>query len=195
MLADLHCDVAVVEVGQCCCHAGIMACQHYLCHGALLLPSIACQPLVQVALWSLLCKLLLPTCTCMFACHVACMHDSASRDVQHAQFILSIPTIVEQLLLRGAPLARTASAHAPLGWAEPSGSGDSFRARFYGVAAPPAAFMVRFRRPYRPHMRPYAGTTRMFGRGRPVALSASHGRKELARFGPKLKFCRVHLPG
>ena len=68
-----------------CCHAGIMACQHYLCHGALLLPSIACQPLVQVALWSLLCKLLLPTCTCMFACHdVACMHD---RDMQHAQYI------------------------------------------------------------------------------------------------------------
>ena len=87
LLADLHCDVGVVEVGQCCCHAGIMACQHYLCHGALLLPSIACQPLVQVALWSLLCKLLLPTCTCMFACHVACMHDSTSRDMQHAQYI------------------------------------------------------------------------------------------------------------
>ena len=26
----------------------------------------------------------------MFACHVACMHDSASRDVQHAQFILVV---------------------------------------------------------------------------------------------------------
>ena len=87
LLADLHCDVGVVEVGQCCCHAGIMACQHYLCHGALLLPSIACQPLVQVAHWSLLCKLLLPTCTCMFACHVACMHDSTSRDMQRAHYI------------------------------------------------------------------------------------------------------------
>ena len=67
LLADLHCDVGIVEVVQCCCHAGIMACQHYLCNGALLLPSIACQPLalviaVQTALANLHMHVCLPCC-------------------------------------------------------------------------------------------------------------------------------------
>ena len=62
-----------------------MACQHYLCHGALLLPSIACQPLVQVAHWSLLCKLLLHMHVCLAMLH-ACM----TVEMQHAQLLVVV---------------------------------------------------------------------------------------------------------
>ena len=91
--------------------------------------------------------------------------DPARTDARHQKWVLSLPMMVRQLVVRGSRRAPTPPPDGPTGSPESARARGSFLSLLFRGAPPLAALVASFRSWFGAQMALFAQTTMVFGGG------------------------------